>query len=127
MVNNQQKYFTAILLIGMAILVYIGGTNIGTAIFGQNIFGSIINLLGLPIVLLLAGILVFFALASLFLDVKNYPKFFMGAVLGFVALVLWISPIDAPGFIEEILTTIGSVWLTSDSLKSKQQQQIPIL
>lgn len=124
---EQSKWLTVFTVLGIGALMYYMGSQLGTMLFGRNIFGSAVNILGFSIGIILAAVMVFFALAALFLDVQSYPKFFFGAVIGLVAVVLWISPLDTPTPVEEILATVASAWLTVDSTKSRRQQQLPLL
>jgi len=104
---NDNRYITAAFLFGMAALSWYAFTNIGDMFFG-SMFAGIINLAGIPIAILFTAMFAIFGVAVLMLDVQQYPQFFLASVLAVVALILWISPLDFPGPIEELLVSLVS-------------------
>lgn len=124
MANNQSKTITVLLLFGLAAASWYAFTNLGNLLLGNNIFGGITSLvLGVPLAIIFTSLFAIFGIAALMLDVQSYPTFFLASVVAIVALVLWLSPADIPGPVEELLVSLVSGLLFKKSVSKKQNQQ----
>jgi len=129
--NNQSKYFTAIVLFALAALSWYGFTNIGSFFFGGGIFGDVLGsistvVIGFPLAIIFTSMFAIFGIAALMLDVQQYPQFFLASLLAVVALILWLSPADIPGPVEELVVSLVSGLFFKKSLTKKKTSDTPI-